>query len=82
MCLAVPMRIVEIRADGKGVADLDGSRQVVDLSLVSDARPGVFVIVHAGYAIETLDQQEADATLALFEEIARDAHAESPTPET
>jgi hydrogenase expression/formation protein HypC len=73
MCLAVPMKIVEIRADGKGVADLDGSRHVVDLSLVTDAHLGVYVIVHAGYAIETLDQEEADATLALFAEIARDA---------
>ncbi len=73
MCLAVPMKIVEIRADGKGVADLGGSRQVVDLSLVTDARPGVYVIVHAGFAIETLDQAEADATLALFEEIAQGA---------
>jgi len=81
MCLAVPMRIVEIRADGKGVADLDGSRQVVDLSLVSDARPGVYVIVHAGYAIEKLDQEEADATLALFAEIVRDAQSDSPNPE-
>jgi hydrogenase expression/formation protein HypC len=71
MCLAVPMKIVEIRADGKGVADLAGSRHVVDLSLVSGARLGVYVIVHAGYAIETLDQEEADATLALFAELVQ-----------
>ena len=69
MCLAVPMKIVEIRADGKGVAELGGSRHVVDLSLVADARVGVYVIVHAGYAIETLDQEAADATLALFDEL-------------
>jgi hydrogenase expression/formation protein HypC len=71
MCLAVPMKIVEVRGNNKGVADLDGSRQVVDLSLVDDVRPGVYVIVHAGFAIETLDQEEADKTLALFSEIAR-----------
>jgi len=81
MCLAVPMKIVEIRADGKGVAELEGSRHVVDLSMVTGARLGVYVIVHAGFAIETLDQEEADATLALFAEIVRDAHPESPNPE-
>jgi hydrogenase expression/formation protein HypC len=67
------MKIVEIRADGKGVADLGGSRHVVDLSLVSEARLGAYVIVHAGYAIETLDQEAADATLALFEQIVQSA---------
>jgi len=79
MCLAVPMKIVEIRPDGKGVADFDGSRHVVDLSLISEARLGIYVIVHAGFAIETLDQEEADASLALFEEILRDA-AENASP--
>ncbi len=73
MCLAIPMKIVEIRDDGKGVAELEGSRHVVDLSLVTGARLGVYVIVHAGYAIETLDQVEADATLALFAEIVQSA---------
>ena len=77
MCLAIPMKIVEIRADGKGVADFDGSRHVVDLSLVSDAHLGAYVIVHAGFAIETLDQEEADATLALFEQIAQEGHPET-----
>ena len=76
MCLAVPMKIVEIRADGKGVADLGGSRHVVDLSLVSDVKLGVYVIVHAGFAIETLDQEEADITLALFAEIVQSATPE------
>ncbi len=81
MCLAVPMKIVEIRGDGKGVAELEGSRHVVDLSLVTGARLGVYVIVHAGFAIETLDQAEADATLALFAEIVSEAHSDTLNPE-
>jgi len=71
------MKVVELRADGKGVAELEGSRQVVDLSLVSGATVGVYVIVHAGFAIETLDQAQADETLALFEEITRAVASES-----
>jgi hydrogenase expression/formation protein HypC len=79
MCLAVPMKIVEIRADGKGVTDLGGSRQVVDLSLITEAHLGDYVIVHAGFAIETLNQEEAAVTLALFEEIVQSA-AEGASP--
>ncbi len=70
MCLAVPMKIIEIRGDNKGIVDFDGSRQMVDLSLVDDVNPGVYVIVHVGFAIETLDQESADATLALFDGMA------------
>ncbi len=70
MCLAVPMKIVECRADGTGVAELDGSRHDVDLSLVPGASVGTYVIVHAGYAIEKMNQQEADAILQLFAELS------------
>ena len=79
MCLAVPMKVTEIRADGKGVAELEGSRHVVDLSLVPSVRLGDYVIVHAGYAIETLDAAEANATLELFGELLRGAQPERPS---
>ena len=70
MCLAVPMEIVDILADGIGIGDLDGVRHEVDLSLVAEARVGDYVVVHAGFAIEKLDRQEADTRLALFDELA------------
>lgn len=71
MCLAVPMRVVEVRPDGTAVAELDGSRHDVDLSLVPDASVGSYVIVHAGYAIEKMNQREADAILQVLEELSR-----------
>jgi hydrogenase expression/formation protein HypC len=70
MCLAVPMRIREIREDGMGLGDLDGAEHQVDLSLVAAPRAGDYVIVHAGYAIEKLDRKEADERLTLFRELA------------
>lgn len=70
MCLAVPMKLTEIRADGSGVGDLNGSRHDVDLSLVEHPAPGDYVIVHAGFAIETLDEAEAQARLELFDQLA------------
>ena len=71
MCLAVPMKLVDVRDDATGVADLDGVRHAVNLSLVADPRTGDYVIVHAGFAIEKLDQAEADSRLTLFEELAK-----------
>ncbi|HPF32661.1 MAG TPA: HypC/HybG/HupF family hydrogenase formation chaperone [Candidatus Sabulitectum sp.] len=70
MCLAVPMRIKEMGEGGTGVCELEGVTCQVDLSLVED--PGVddFVLVHAGFAIEKLDREEADSRLRLFQELA------------
>lgn len=78
MCLALPMKLVEIRPDGKGVADLEGSRHVVDLSFVPNVSLDDYVIVHAGYAIETLDQEEAKITLSIFAEIVKESRADTP----
>jgi len=70
MCLAVPMKLVEVTPDGgHGVADLDGARYDVNLDLIEAPQIGDFVIVHAGFAIERLDADEADARLALFAEL-------------
>lgn len=77
MCLAIPMKVVEVDSDGMGVVDLDGLRRKVNLSLLDNPKPGDYVIVHAGFAIEWLDPEEAEARLALFDELAR---LSTPTP--
>lgn len=64
------MRILDVQADGNGQVELDGMRHPVNLSLVENPRPGDYVIVHAGFAIERLDPDEADVRLALFDELA------------
>ncbi len=73
MCLAIPAKVVEISKgkEGerrKGKADFGGVSREVDLSLV-DAKVGDYVIVHAGFAIAILDEQEARETLELWEEL-------------
>jgi len=70
MCLAVPMQLIDVRDDGSGTGDLDGTRHEVDLSLVDTPAAGDYVIVHAGYAIEKLDEAEANERLRMFEELA------------
>ena len=70
MCLAVPMEIISIEDETRGTAQLGGVRYEVDLSLLDSPRPGEHVIVHAGFAIEKLDEQEARERLRLFEQLA------------
>jgi hydrogenase expression/formation protein HypC len=70
MCLAVPMEIVELNEDG-GIAALEGSRTQVDLSLIENPACGDYVIVHAGFAIEKLDREEADERIRMFVELGQ-----------
>ena len=70
MCLAVPMKLVEKKDDLKGVTELEGTKYDVDLSMTPDAETGDYLIVHAGFAIEKLDRDEADERLKLFDEMA------------
>ena len=78
MCLAVPMKITKVRPDRTGVAELDGSRHDVNLSLVPGAGVGTYVIVHAGFAIEKMNENEANTILALFDELAAMQEEVSP----
>ena len=70
MCLAVPMRLVRKEGD-LGVAEVGGVQREIGLQLVDEVAVGDFVIVHAGFAIQKLDEEAAQETLALFEEMAR-----------
>jgi len=70
------MKLVEVRPDETGLADLDGTLHEVGLSLIEDAKVGEHVIVHAGYAIEKLDEKEAEERLKLFDELSA-AYADS-----
>ena len=70
MCLAVPMMIARLLDGGKALVAQGALEIEVDVSLLTDPRPGEHVIVHAGYAIETLALQEAEERLALFRRMA------------
>jgi hydrogenase expression/formation protein HypC len=70
MCLAVPARIVEKNGD-KAVADAMGNRWNIRITLTPDIEVGDVVLIHAGYAITKVDEEEARKTWELFEEIAQ-----------
>jgi len=69
MCLGVPAKILET-GDGAAVVELGGVRREISVMLVDDVSVGGWVIVHAGFAIEKLSEEEAQQTLSLFREIA------------
>ena len=71
MCLALPARVVELTGTDSAIVELGGVRKIISIALVPEAQPGDYVIVHVGHAIGLLDVEEAQATLALFAEMAR-----------
>jgi hydrogenase expression/formation protein HypC len=75
MCLAIPAQVVELREGDNAVVDLAGVRKEISLSLVEDVAVGDYVIVHVGYALNKLDPEEAERTLALFAQIEAPATA-------
>ena len=68
MCLAVPMRVVEIEGPIAQVEE-GGVRRAARVDLIDGVKVGDYVIVHAGIAIERLEPEEARETLRLFEEM-------------
>jgi len=68
MCWAIPARIIEVDGAG-GKVEVSGTVREVGLQLVDGPKVGDYVLVHAGFAIEKLDEREAQETLRLWEEI-------------
>ncbi len=70
MCLAVPGEVIELEEGVSAVVDIAGARRRVSVALVDGVAVGDYVLVHAGFAIEIVDKQEAERTMELFEELA------------
>lgn len=69
MCLAVPMRLVELDGN-EAVADAGGVRRKIRVDFLSQPQVGEYVICHAGFAIERLRPEDARETLDLFQAMA------------
>ena len=67
MCLAIPSRITKIE-NNMATIDVEGVQREASLLLLEDARVGDYVIVHAGFAIQKLDEAAAQETLDLLRE--------------
>ena len=71
MCLAVPAKVLEVKGD-RAVVDFGGVKREISLLLVKreEVREGSYVLVHTGYAIAVLDEEEARETLEIWREIS------------
>jgi len=76
MCLGIPARVVAVGESGRGVVDVDGVRREVSLALLdgAPASEGDWVLLHVGFALARIDEDEAARTLALLRE-AGEAYA-------
>lgn len=69
MCLAIPAKITTLEANSMAEVDILGVSRHVSLDLVPDAKIGDFVLVHAGFAIQVVDEEYAEETLQILKDI-------------
>ena len=69
MCLAVPLEIIRVLANERALVREGRGELEVDVSLLDDPAPGDFVLVHAGFAIQRIDFDEATRTLEMLDQL-------------
>jgi hydrogenase expression/formation protein HypC len=70
MCLAIPAKVTELLPENMARISLDGVSKLISIALVQDVAVGDYVILHVGYALAKVDEEEALRTLALLREAA------------
>lgn len=68
MCLAVPVRVVAIEVNEMAIVTLEGVKKKISLALVDGVAVGDYVLVHVGYALHKVSEEEAARTLAMMAE--------------
>lgn len=68
MCLAIPLKIIEIEGN-EAVGERDGIRRQIRVDFIKDPAVGDYVISHAGFAIERLDKEQAEENIAAAREV-------------
>jgi hydrogenase expression/formation protein HypC len=77
MCLAIPARVIQIGEQNLGLVELGGVVREASFMLLPDVRLGDYVLLHAGYALQKVDESEAEETLRLLSEMAEAGRAEA-----
>lgn len=75
MCLAIPAKITELEDDGLATVDILGVTRSVSVDLTPQAQVNDYVLVHAGFAIEVVDEQYAQETIDLIKQFPELADA-------
>ena len=69
MCLGIPAKVIEVDDSNMGKVDYKSTKVKANFTLVDDVKVGDWVILHAGFAISKLNEEEAQETLQMFKEI-------------
>ncbi len=70
MCLAIPMKVSKIEGN-MGMVSLSGTQRKINIEFTDGIKVGDYVVVHAGFAIQKLDEKQAQKTLSLLSEIPK-----------
>jgi len=69
MCLGVPGKVMEIFGDGAARVDVKGNQTDISIRLTPEVEPGQYVLIHAGFAMEIIDEDIAEETMRYLEEL-------------
>ncbi|HBC69219.1 MAG TPA: HypC/HybG/HupF family hydrogenase formation chaperone [Sutterella sp.] len=78
MCLAVPGKIVTVNSAEEALADLGGIQKTINVSLIDNPQPGDWVVVHVGFALQKIDEEQAQKTLRELAALGESAACEEP----
>jgi hydrogenase expression/formation protein HypC len=81
MCLGIPARVVQIDESDLGKVDYLGTRVITNFALLENVKVGDWVIVHAGFAISKLNEEEARETFSILKEMAENEALENKNKE-
>ena len=73
MCLAIPAKVISVNGTNARVS-IEDVEYTASLLLLDNVKPGDFIMLHAGFAIEKVDPDEAAETLRLLNEIEKNSH--------
>ncbi|KTC74857.1 hydrogenase expression/formation protein HypC [Legionella birminghamensis] len=73
MCLALPAQITQLLENDRAIINIGGITKDISTVLLDEVAEGDYVIIHVGYALTRLDEQEARKTLNLFAQMLKDA---------
>ena len=82
MCLAIPARVTELAGDSLATVDILGATREISVDLTPQVAVGDYVLVHAGFAIEVVDEQFAQETIELIREFPELAAEDAPPQPT
>ena len=80
MCLAIPGQVLELQEQGLARVDFGGVRRSVNVMFTPEAKPGDWVLVHVGFALAQVDEEQAKATIDLLGEANEAELAQETAP--